>query len=146
MTLHDHQQLRGLAADIFQAAGDEAYFRLANETIFTAVMIETAEALAAIDRIVHVPRLDSVVLGPYDLSGALDRLGRVDSPTVNDAIHRVIAAARAAGVNVGMGMPIDPGYASTMIARGVNWVQLGSDFEYMIQRVDGTVGELRRKP
>jgi 2-keto-3-deoxy-L-rhamnonate aldolase RhmA len=101
--------------------------------------------LDAIEQIAQVPRLDSVVLGPYDLSGAIDRLGRVDGPALNDAINRVVAAARAAGVHVGMGMPVDPVFASTMIARGVNWIQLGSDFEYMIQHVEQTGGQLRRR-
>ena len=136
---------RGLGPRVptnFGRFGGAQYVSLANEMVFTSVMIETAEAFEAIDRIVNVKRLDSVVIGPYDLSGAIGTLGEVDSPVVNDAIDRIIASARAAGVYVGMGMPVSPGFASTMFARGVNWVQLGSDFEYMIQRVDASRGEI----
>lgn len=127
----------------FGRAGGTAYLRMANQTIFTSVMIETAEALDAIDQIVRVPRLDSVVIGPSDLAGAIDQLDRVDGPAVNEAIDRVIAAAKAAGIYVGMGMPADTRFASTMIARGVNWIQFGSDFEYMIQHIDANVESLR---
>jgi 4-hydroxy-2-oxoheptanedioate aldolase len=122
--------------------GGAQYVALANEMVFTSVMIETAEALDAIDEIVNVNRLDSIVIGPYDLSGAIGTFGEVDSPAVNDAIDRIIAAARAAGVYVGMGMPVSPRFASSMLARGVNWIQLGSDFEYMIQRVDAARKEI----
>ena len=120
----------------FGRLGGEEYVSLANEMVFTSVMIETAQAFAEIDRIVNVSRLDSVVIGPYDLSGAIGTLGEVDSPVVNHAIDHIISSARAAGVYVGMGMSASSGYASKMFARGVNWIQLGSEFEYMIQRVD----------
>lgn len=129
----------------FGRAGGDAYTKAANETIFTSVMIETAEALDAIEQIVRVPRLDSIVLGPYDLSGAIDQLGRVDSPAVTGAIDRVIAAAKSANVHVGMGMPANADFAAAMIARGVNWVQFGSDYEYMIQHLDADVAAIRSR-
>ena len=129
----------------FGRDGGADYFRRANEDILVSVMIETAEALQAIDRIVAVPGLDSVVIGPFDLSGALSKLGDVDGPAVTAAIDRVISAARDAGLYVGAGMPASADFASALIARGVNWVQVGSDFEYLIQCVDTTRAAIRGK-
>jgi 2-keto-3-deoxy-L-rhamnonate aldolase RhmA len=60
----------------------QSYIERANREIFVAVQIETAEALAALDEILAVPGLDSLVLGPWDLSGALGRLGDVEHPEV----------------------------------------------------------------
>ena len=43
---------------------DAAFVESANESIFTAVMIETSEAYEALDEILAVPGLDSIVIGP----------------------------------------------------------------------------------
>tara|TARA_A100001037_G_C15039857_1_gene584931 strand:+ start:167 stop:928 length:762 start_codon:yes stop_codon:yes gene_type:complete len=110
----------------------EEHLSTANENVFAAVQIETAEALESVEAIASVPGLDSIVLGPMDLSGALGRLGDVGHPEVEAAMDRVIAAARAAGITVGIGMGADPALAQRWITRGVHWVQLGCDFEYLL--------------
>jgi len=115
------------------------YLTIANTNMFVSVMIETAEAAAAIDQIVALNGLTSIVIGPFDLSGSLGLPGQVEHPKVVETIDRVIAAARKAGVFVGCGMPADPAFARRMIDRGVNWLQLGGDFEYLRLGVDETV-------
>lgn len=125
--------------------GGPEYVEKANASVFVSVMIETAEAVAAIDDIVAVPGLDSIVIGPYDLSGSLGLLGQVEHPSVIEAIERVIAAARARGVSVGSGMPADADYALLQARRGVQWLQIGGDAGYMIQAVDRTVGTVRER-
>ena len=95
-----------------------------------------SEAVEAIDDILAVPGLDSVVLGPYDLSGSLGLLGQVEHPTVVAALEHVIARAQAAGKFVGSGMGPDPDYAVRMARRGVQWVQVGGDYGYLISFMD----------
>ncbi|MCC7361406.1 MAG: hypothetical protein IT317_18110 [Anaerolineales bacterium] len=121
----------------FGRSGGADYVSAADAGVFAAVMIETREAVAAIDAIVAVPGLDAVVLGPYDLSGALGVLGQVEHPTVVAALEHVIARATAAGKFVGAGMGPDADYAVRMARRGVQWVQAGSDFGYLIGFMDG---------
>jgi len=116
----------------------------ANRGVFAAVMIETAEALAAIDGIVRVPGLDSVVLGPWDLSGALGVLGDVGHPRVLSAIDRVVAAARGAGIFVGAGMGVSVDFAVSMAERGCQWLQLGGDYGYLVWAADRLVAALGR--
>lgn len=113
--------------------GDKEYVEWANRNVFVAVQIETLKALEAIDEIVQVKGLDSVVIGPWDLSSALGVLGEVEHPKVVEAIVSIAAKAKAAGIHVGAGMPGDPDYACTMAGRGVQWLQVGSDFSYLIR-------------
>ena len=119
------------------------YFPAANENIFTSVMIETAEALEAIDDIVRVPNLDSVVIGPFDLSGALGDLGNLESPAVQEGCDRIVAAAHSAGIYVGCGMGGISQFARSMVARGVDWLQVGSDYSHLLQRMDELVAEIK---
>jgi 2-keto-3-deoxy-L-rhamnonate aldolase RhmA len=104
--------------------------KYANENLFVAIQIENAEALANLDDILAVPGLDSVVIGPVDLSASLGLPGQIDHPRVIAAIETVIAKARAAGVIVGAGVG-DAEHAALMIRRGVQWVQMGGDGEYL---------------
>jgi len=110
-----------------------AFVERANREVFVVAMIETAEAIAALDEILAIPGLDSLMLGPWDLSGALGVLGEVEHPHVVHAVETVIAKARAAGLSVGSGMGASVDYACTMARRGVQWIQMGGDYEYMIQ-------------
>ena len=115
---------------------DPDFVEEANESIFVAVMIETAEAYEAIDEIVTVPGLDSVVLGPADLSWSLGARGDVENPKVVAAFETVIAKARAAGLFVGAGMGPDVDFAYRMAQRGVQWLQVGLDCAILIKQVD----------
>src|SRR5690606_5677676 len=62
----------------------------ANERTAVIVQVEHAKAVADIEGIVRVPGVDAVLLGPYDLSASLGKMGRVDDPEVVAAIARVI--------------------------------------------------------
>ncbi len=121
------------------------YLAAANKGVFAAVMIETTAAVEAIDEIVAVPGLDSIVLGPQDLSGSLGRLGDVEHPEVVAAIEKVIASARKAGVFVGSGMGIDASYAKTLVQRGVQWLQMGGDCGLLIWAAERLGSEVRAK-
>jgi len=104
--------------------------KFANEQLFVAVMIENVEAVANLDEILAVPGLDSVVIGPMDLSASLGLLGQVDHPAVVEAMDVIIAKAHAAGLSVGVGVG-DAKHAALMIQRGVQWVQMGGDSQYL---------------
>ena len=48
------------------------------------------------------PGVDSVTVGALDLSGSMGLLGKTDDPSVEDAVQRVLAAAKAAGKPCGI--------------------------------------------
>lgn len=125
--------------------GGEEYLRHANDNVFVAVQIETLEAYECLDEILRIPGIDSLVVGPYDLSGSMGMLGQVKHPRIVEAIKTTVAKAKAAGVYVGMGMGADPSYATEADKLGVNWVQFGNDFEYMIRSADQLAAAVRGK-
>ena len=112
------------------------YVPEANEKLFVAVQIETSGALEQIDEILSLPGLDSVVIGPWDLSGALGVLGEVTNAAVVSAMETIVSKAVAKGVFVGAGMGADPTFVKMMVARGVQWLQAGADFAFLIQGAD----------
>lgn len=121
---------------------EEGYVERANDAVFVAVMIECVEAVDAIDEIVAIDGLDSIVIGPMDLSGSLGVLGQADHPDVVGRMEKAIGAARAKGLPVGSGMPADPAFAARQAARGIQWMQVGVDLAYLTSGVDATMRSL----
>ena len=76
------------------------YVASANARVCVIPMIETVEALAAVEDIAAVPGVDALFVGPFDLSFSLglppgDNDGK---PAFDDAIARVNTAARSQGL------------------------------------------------
>lgn len=63
------------------------YVREADAATIVVVQCERAAAVEAIDAIARVEGVDAVLVGPYDLSGSLGRLGEIDHPEVQTAIR-----------------------------------------------------------
>lgn len=124
--------------------GDE-YVQLANRELFVVAQIETAGALDDLDRIVRIPGLDSLVVGPYDLSGSLGLLGQLDHPRLIEAMRRIVTTGRAAGLSIGMGMGATADFATQAAAMGVQWLQVGNDFEYMNRFAQQLYEEIRSR-
>jgi 4-hydroxy-2-oxoheptanedioate aldolase len=125
--------------------GGVEHLKRANEQIFVCVQIETAEAVRDVDAIVAVDGLDSIVVGPNDLAGALGFPGQPREPRVQETIRTVVSKARKAGKIVGMGMGPDSEHALEAARIGVQWLQCGGDCGYMVQAVDILFGGIRNR-
>jgi 2-keto-3-deoxy-L-rhamnonate aldolase RhmA len=108
------------------------YLDAANREIAVIVQAEHALAVENIEAIVRVPGVDAVLLGPYDLSASLGKMGQVDDPVVVRAIRRVTDACRAAGMPLGYfgvtAAAVTPFAAQgyTLIVAGVDTLFLGN--------------------
>jgi 4-hydroxy-2-oxoheptanedioate aldolase len=102
--------------------------RLLNSVTAVAPMIETAEALEAVDEFVAVPGVDMIFIGANDLSTALGVPGQYGHPLMRAAYSRIIAASKKAGVQVGIGgVASDPTVIRDLIDAGVTYVSVGTD-------------------
>jgi len=123
--------------------GQQDYLKQANRDVFVVVQVETVELLAEMDEVLKIEGLDSLVLGPQDLSGSMGRLGDTTHPEVIAAMKTVAAQARAAGKFIGSGLGADPQFARVLIDCGVQWLQAGNDFEFMLQGCRRTFDAIR---
>jgi 2-keto-3-deoxy-L-rhamnonate aldolase RhmA len=107
------------------------YVSTANEHLAVIVQAEHMDAVENIESIVRVPGVDAVLVGPYDLSASLGRMGEVDHPDVVRAIDRVTGVCQSVGMTLGIfGVSaesvrpyLDNGY--TLVVAGVDSVMLG---------------------
>ncbi len=77
------------------------YVATANDRVSVVVQAEHISAVDNIERIVQVAGIDAVLLGPYDLSASMGKMGQVDDPEVLAAIDRVTRACQSAGIPLG---------------------------------------------
>jgi len=120
------------------------YIALANQQVFVAIQVENVNALAEIDEIVSIEGLDSVVIGPVDLSHSLGYTNQLDHPRVVEAMKTIIDRTRAAGKFAGIGMGANEAFAAKAVQMGVQWMQCGEDFQFIADGVDQLYPQIRK--
>ncbi|SDR61766.1 4-hydroxy-2-oxoheptanedioate aldolase [Rhizobiales bacterium GAS191] len=105
------------------------YFKQANDFSLVIAMIETREAIAAVDDILAVPGLDGVFVGPSDLSITLSNGASFNpaSAEVDAAFKHVLARAKAAGKFCGA-FGISPAKAAELGKQGFQLITVSGDF------------------
>lgn len=122
--------------------GPADYLARANDLTLAIAMIETREALAALDAILAVPGLDGVFVGPADLSVSLSAGGRLDSPEVAAAMDHVAARTRAAG-KIAATFAISPQMAADCHRRGYGLIALMQDAVFLQQGANAAAAAAR---
>jgi 2-dehydro-3-deoxyglucarate aldolase/4-hydroxy-2-oxoheptanedioate aldolase len=118
------------------------YFRTASAQIAVVLQIETISALDQAEAIAAVDGVDSLFLGPSDLSASMGMIGEMDRPEVQAQIQRAVTLAHAAGKPIGT-LGMDPAAVKRFLSYGYDWVALGSDLTMMTSRALDWVAEMR---
>jgi len=118
------------------------YHRRAASEICVVVQIETVEALANLPAIAAVPGVDSLFIGPADLSASMGHLGNITHPDVLAKLRDGAAACRAAGKPVGI-VGANPEIVATFLEFGFTWVAVSSDVGMMVGRAQEWLGRVR---
>ncbi len=126
--------------------GGADYPARANDEVLTLAMIETKEAMAALDSILEVEGLDGIYVGPADLSNSLGctpKFDQEEQPVV-DAIRSIIGTAKRhrkfAGIHCG-----SPAYIKRMWDLGFDYATLLSDARMMAMKAGELLPELKAK-
>jgi 4-hydroxy-2-oxoheptanedioate aldolase len=120
-----------------------AYLDSAPDEIALGVQVESRAAVDDLDRILAVPGLDYVLVGPTDL--ALSYGVRPGDPSIEEIAGSVIERAEAAGVAGGM-FVVTAEAANAWLDRGARIVIVGSDLGLLARAVEATFAAIRRRP
>jgi 2-keto-3-deoxy-L-rhamnonate aldolase RhmA len=96
------------------------YIESANNGVVCIVQVETRESVANVESIAGVPGIDCLFIGLSDLSVDLGVPGQVRHPDVEAALDRVIAAAKARRIPVGIPLA-DTSLAADYRRRGISF-------------------------
>lgn len=126
--------VRGVAPTITRHTGyglrREEYMARVDRDLAIMPQIETAEAVENVERIVAVPGVDIVFVGPLDLSASLGHFGQTDHPKVVAAIERIERAVRAGG-KILASLAVPGRDASVLLDRGYDLIFGGVDIAFL---------------
>lgn len=119
------------------------YVARANDETGVIVQVEHVAAVDVLDEILQVEGIDGILIGPYDLSGSLNRLGYVDHPEVQGTIAEIRNRCRERGMPVGFFI-VDPEGIASAVAAGTDFLVVGTDLSFMTSAARQVVNSFRR--
>lgn len=118
------------------------YLASANDQVSVIVQVEHIDAVNQIEAIAGVDGIDAVLVGPYDLSASLGRLGDVAHPDVQAAVEQVTRVCHNAGVRLGI-FGVSAAAIQPYVARGYTLLVAGVDTLLLAQAAQGILSQLR---
>lgn len=118
------------------------YVEWANANSLIVIQPETETAVENIEKLVSIPGVDAVMIGPNDLSLSMGISGEFNHPRMVAAYERVIAACRRHGVAPGVHM-MDLNSAQHWIGKGMRFVTFMNDLRFMMEGAKNSAGQLR---
>ena len=138
--------MRGGGTSLARAArwgGIKDYVKHADEELSLRVQIESRQGLANLDAILMVDGVDGVFIRPADLAASMGYIGQSAHPEVKaaieDALRRIAATGRAAGVFVS-----EPKPARHYRECGASFIAVGSDISLLRQAAAKSALAFRR--
>lgn len=117
------------------------YVERANDEIACVIQVEHIDAVNCIEETVKVPGIDCILLGPYDLSASMGKMGQVQDADVVAAIEHVTKVCQAAGMPLGyFGVSaadikpyVDQGY--TLVVAATDTIFLASGARHFLRQL-----------
>lgn len=112
----------------------DQYRQIDAKDIFLVAQIEHIHAVDNLDAILSHPRLDAIMVGPYDLSGSMGLTGHFDHPDFVSVMERINTACHAH--NMPMGTHIvqpDQRKLAKCVADGYRFIAYGIDAVFLMQ-------------
>lgn len=116
----------------------DGYLGRARSTISLTVQIESAAALANVERIAAVDGVDALFVGPSDLAASMGHIGQQSHPDVVAGVLRAINAGKDAGAPVGVNAFV-PEDAERYIEAGAAFVAVGADVAILARQTETLV-------
>jgi 2-dehydro-3-deoxyglucarate aldolase/4-hydroxy-2-oxoheptanedioate aldolase len=120
------------------------YVKRAHEEICVIVQIETLSALDQIESIAAVPGVDSLFIGPADLSASMGFPGDMGNPAVQDKLAAGAQACRRLGKPCGI-VGANPEIVANFLDYGFSWVAVGSDLAMLVSRAQDFLSAVRKR-
>lgn len=134
---------RGVAysrANLFGSRFDA--YREEAQAPFVVAMIESTGGIAQLDGILAVDGLDAVLIGPYDLSASLGKVGELDHPVVVEAVAGILRAADEARVPCGVHvLPPSEDALRRRLTDGHRFLAYGMDASFLVEAGNPLEGE-----
>jgi len=123
-------------ANDFSKMDNNKYLELSRSEPWVILQIEHIEGVNNLEDIIKVEGVNSIVVGPNDLSGSINLIGQTRHPKVVELLNKIGEICNKYNMPFGVGMgSSNKENILDWINRGISWV--GLDTEYLILREAG---------
>ncbi len=119
------------------------YLASANTDVAVILQAEHIDAVHGIEEITSLPGIDAILIGPYDLSASLGKIGNVDDPEVVQAIDEVRDACLRKNIPLGY-FGVSPDAVKAYLGQGYTLVTVGVDVLFVRSAAMDVLSVLRR--
>ena len=110
----------------------ERYMRDRASRVFLVAQIEHIRAVNNLEDILTHPRLDAIMVGPYDLSGSMGLTAQFDHPDFQDAMRRIHEVCRKHRPLMGLHIvQPDPAELARQVEQGSRFIAYGIDSVFL---------------
>ena len=122
------------------------YIRDVNDSSIVVVQIEHIDAMKNLEKILKVPGIDAMIIGPYDLSGSLGIPGQFDEPKFKKILEEIISTVKKSHVALGMHV-VHPSEKdlNKRIQEGFTFIGYGMDTIFLQEGSQSAVSHLTGK-
>ncbi len=120
----------------------EGYLENANRETAVILQAEHKDAAANIESIVKVPGIDAILIGPYDLSASLGKIGQITDPEVKGMIDHIMRVCHAADVKLGI-FGVTPDAVLPYYREGFTLITVGVDSLFIVKSATEALNEVR---
>lgn len=118
------------------------YIASANENTLVVAHIETVEGYNNLDEILKVEGIDTIFIGPMDLSQSFGCVGELENPKLIDAIKDITDKTLAAGKSVGT--VCSPIAVCKYYKMGMRYLLIGGDQGALLNHFKTAVSKVRK--
>ena len=109
-----------------------------NRDNYLIIGIESVPAYENLDRLISIPGVDGVFVGPHDMTVSMDLPAEYDHPDFLRMLHDIIKRCNKAGIGVGVHLSqlanSDQRFKE-LIDKGMNWIVYGADIALLISEM-----------
>ncbi len=121
-----------IRANTYSTMDNKEYLELAKKEPWVILQVEHIDAVNNLRGILEVEGLDSILVGPMDLSASIGLLGQTRHPKVLKLLDKIAQECNKAKIPFGTSIGFDNENVSDWINRGVDWLALDDDFTYLV--------------
>ena len=121
----------------------DAYLKASGSEKLLIVNVESTPAMANLDEILSVPDLDSVLIGPHDLSCSLGVPENYEHKTFLSACEKILSKARKANVGAGIHFWGDNNQQRRFLNMGANMLIHSADITLFQKALSNDINAIR---
>ena len=122
------------------------FFKQFNRNNYLIIGIESVAGYENLDRLISVPGVDGVFIGPHDMTVSMDLPNQYDHPDFVKMLDDIIERCRKGGIGVGAHLSQSTNSDQRfkeLIEKGMNWVLYGADIVLLTLEMNKRLREFR---